>query len=246
MPRPARHRFSALPCATRAGIAKPAARSGTCRSDFRYQGWLTAREVLGVHVELLGLAKHEWDGEIARVLGIAGLAERADDRVATFSKGMQQRLGLAAALLGRPELVMLDEPTSALDPVGRHDVREIIRGLKAEGLTVFLNSHLLSEVEQVCDRVAIVDKGRVVASGTFDELLAGDTVRLRLTGLDGADLSRFGTADREGEWLTIRGIQADRIPELVAEVVRLGGRVHAVQPMHESLEDRFLSLLGER
>ena len=213
---------------------------------FRYQGWLTAREVLGVHVELLGLAKHEWDGEIARVLGIAGLAERADDRVATFSKGMQQRLGLAAALLGRPELVMLDEPTSALDPVGRHDVREIIRGLKAEGLTVFLNSHLLSEVEQVCDRVAIVDKGRVVASGTFDELLAGDTVRLRLTGLDSADLSRFGTADREGEWLTIRGIQADRIPELVAEVVRLGGRVHAVQPMHESLEDRFLSLLGER
>jgi len=213
---------------------------------FRYQGWLTAREVLGVHAELLGLAKHEWAAEIARVLGIAGLSERADDRVATYSKGMQQRLGLAAALIGRPELVMLDEPTSALDPVGRHDVREIIRGLKAEGLTVFLNSHLLSEVEQVCDRVAIVDKGRVIASGTFDELLAGDTVRLRLTGLDGADLSRFGTADREGEWLTIRGIQADRIPDLVTEIVRLGGRVHAVQPMQESLEDRFLSLLGER
>lgn len=213
---------------------------------FRYQGWLTAREVLGVHVELLGLARHEWTAEIGRVLGIAGLSERAGDRVATFSKGMQQRLGLAAALLGRPELVMLDEPTSALDPVGRHDVREIIRGLKADGLTVFLNSHLLSEVEQVCDRVAIVDKGRVVAAGTFDELLAGDTVRLRLTGPDVVDLSRFGTADREGEWLTVRGIKADRIPDLVAEVVRQGGRVHAVQPMQESLEDRFLSLLGER
>ncbi len=213
---------------------------------FRYQGWLTGREVLGVHAELLGLARDRWGGEIDRVLEVAGLSERSGSRVATYSKGMQQRLGLACALLGRPELVMLDEPTSALDPVGRHDVREIIRTLKSEGMTVFLNSHLLSEVEQVCDRVAIVDHGRVVASGTFAELLAGDTVRLRVTSLGDADLSRFGRSDREGDWLTVRGIAADRIPDLVAEIVRLGGRVHAVQPTHESLEDRFLDLLSER
>ena len=213
---------------------------------FRYQGWLTGREVLGVHAELLGLARDRWGGEIDRVLEVAGLSERSGSRVATYSKGMQQRLGLACALLGRPELVMLDEPTSALDPVGRHDVREIIRTLKGEGMTVFLNSHLLSEVEQVCDRVAIVDHGRVVASGTFAELLAGDTVRLRVTSLGDADLSRFGRSDREGDWLTVRGIAADRIPDLVAEIVRLGGRVHAVQPTHESLEDRFLDLLSER
>jgi len=213
---------------------------------FRYQGWLTGREVLGVHAELLGLARDRWGGEIDRVLSVAGLSERSGSRVATYSKGMQQRLGLACALLGRPELVMLDEPTSALDPVGRHDVREIIRTLKSEGMTVFLNSHLLSEVEQVCDRVAIVDHGRVVASGTFAELLAGDTVRLRVTSLGDADLSRFGRSDREGDWLTVRGIAADRIPDLVAEIVRLGGRVHAVQPTHESLEDRFLDLLSER
>ena len=213
---------------------------------FRYQGWLTGREVLGLHAELLGLPRTGWAGEIARVLAVTGLAERGDSRVATYSKGMQQRLGLATALLGRPELVMLDEPTSALDPVGRHDVREIIRRLKAEGMTVFLNSHLLSEVEQVCDRVAIVDRGRVVASGTFAELLAGDTVRLRVTSLGDAELSRFGRVDREGEWLTVRGIAAERIPDLVAELVRLGARVHAVQPTHESLEDRFLDLLSER
>jgi ABC-2 type transport system ATP-binding protein len=174
------------------------------------------------------------------------LPARPHDRVATFSKGMQQRLGLAAALLGRPELVVLDEPTSALDPVGRHDVRELIRGLRAEGMTVFLNSHLLSEVEQVCDRVAIVDRGRVVASGTFAELLSGDTVRVKVTGASPGDLSAFGTADVEGDWLTVRGIASERIPDLVATLVASGGRVHAVQPASESLEDRFLSLLSER
>src|SRR5688572_5093004 len=213
---------------------------------FRYQAWLTAREVLALHCELAGIDRSAWPREIADALAVVGLSERGTGRVGTFSKGMQQRLGLGVALIGAPELVILDEPTSALDPVGRHDVREIIRALGERGTTVFLNSHLLSEVEQVCDRVAIVDKGRVLASGTFAELLAGDTVRLRLTGLDGADLSSFGTVDREGDWLTIRGINADRIPDLVAEIVRLGGRVHAVQPMHESLEDRFLSLLREQ
>ena len=213
---------------------------------FRYQGWLTAREVLRVHCELLRLERHGWAAEIVRVLGVVGLSERGDDRVANFSKGMQQRLGLAAALLGRPRLVMLDEPTSALDPVGRHDVREVIRGLKSDGVTVFLNSHLLSEVEQVCDRVAIVDRGRVVASGTFDELLAGDTVRVRVDGVRQDGLGRFGRVEREGDWLVVRGIESERIPELVAEIVRQGGRVHAVQPAQESLEDRFLSLLSER
>jgi len=161
---------------------------------------------------------------------------------------MQQRLGLGVALLGAPDLVDLDEPTSALDPVGRHDVREIIRGLGERGTTVFLNSHLLTEVEQVCHRVAIVDRGRVVAEGTLDELLGGDTVRIRVTDLDRAaktGLSRFGQLDDEGDWLVIRGIDTDRVPELVADIVRLGGRVHAVEPRHESLEDRFLRLLGQ-
>ncbi|HET8569024.1 MAG TPA: ABC transporter ATP-binding protein [Candidatus Limnocylindria bacterium] len=211
---------------------------------FRYQGWLTAREVLGVHADLAGLPRSEAPPEIARVLGVVGLAARAGDRVANYSKGMQQRLGLAVALLGRPALVMLDEPTSALDPVGRHDVREIIRALKAEGVTVFLNSHLLSEVEQVCDRVAIVDRGRVIAQGTFEELLAGDTVHLRVTGGVPDDLDRFGTLDREGDRLVVRGIARERIPDLVAALVAAGARVHEVRPAQESLEDRFLSLLG--
>jgi ABC-2 type transport system ATP-binding protein len=234
------------PVSDRGAHRRARARVGYLPELFRYQGWLTAREVLALHCELSGLARERWAGEIDAALATVGLAERADDRVSGFSKGMQQRLGLGVALLGDPELVLLDEPTSALDPVGRHDVREIIRGLRAKGTTVFLNSHLLSEVEQVCDAVAIVDRGRVVSSGTFDELLRGDTVRLRVSGLDADGLARFGAVARDGEWLVVRGIDAERVPELVAEVVRLGGRVYAVEPAHESLEDRFLSLLEEK
>ena len=172
----------------------------------------------------------------------------ANDRVSTFSKGMQQRLGLGAALLGEPELVFLDEPTSALDPVGRHDVREIIRGLASRGTAVFLNSHLLSEVEQVCDRVAVVDHGRVIASGTMDELLGGTAVRVRATGLTQADknrLSGYGRIDDEGEQMTFANLDPDRVPELVASIVSMGGRVHEVAPRHQTLEDRFLQLLED-
>ena len=213
---------------------------------FRYQHWLSAREVLRVHCQLIGLDRSSWDAEMKDALGIVGLADRADDRVGGYSKGMQQRLGLGVALLGRPALVLLDVPTSALDPVGRHDVREVIRALKARGTTVFLNSHLLTEVEQVCDRVAIVDKGRVIQVGALGELLVTDAVRVRATGLEnGAQdaMRAFGALQREGEWLTVQGIAADRVPDLVRAIVERGGRIYAVEPRHETLEDRFLSLL---
>ncbi|HEY6958675.1 MAG TPA: ABC transporter ATP-binding protein [Candidatus Limnocylindria bacterium] len=214
---------------------------------FRYQSWLTAREVLALHCELAGIDRAAWAREIEDALAVVGLRERGGTRVGGFSKGMQQRLGLGVALLGDPELVLLDEPTSALDPVGRHDVREIIRELSERGVTVFLNSHLLSEVEQVCDRVAIVDHGKVVAEGTLEELLRTDTVRVHVTDLprdaDGT-LASFGALDLDGDWLIARQIDTARVPELVAALVRLGARVHAVEPHHETLEDRFLRQLG--
>jgi len=215
---------------------------------FRYQGWMKAREVLGLHCELSGMARSEWKAEIASALELVGLSERADDKVEGFSKGMQQRLGLGVALLGRPELVLLDEPTSALDPVGRHDVREIIRTLKARGTAVFLNSHLLSEVEQICDRLAVVDHGRVIATGTMAQILGQDgAVRVRVTPAGSrAGLGEFGNLEDEGEWLTFRGLPSERVPQLVAEIVRQGGRVYAVEPRHETLEDRFLQLLKEQ
>ncbi len=215
---------------------------------FRYQDWLSAREVLTLHCELAGIPRSRRSEEIDHALTTVGLAARADDRVGTFSKGMQQRLGLGVAMLGQPDLIFLDEPTSALDPVGRHDVREIIRTLKARGVTVFLNSHLLSEVELVCDRVAVVDHGRVIALGTIPEIL-GETnlVRMRITDLSpSAEIvfHRFGTVEIQNDWYAVRGMDAERIPDLVAEIVRLGGRVHAVEPRQQTLEDRFLQLLG--
>jgi len=216
---------------------------------FRYQGWLSAREVLALHCRLAGLPRSAWQPEIDHALRTVGLTDRAGDRVNTYSKGMQQRLGLGVALLGKPELVLLDEPTSALDPVGRQDVREVLLALKARGTTVFLNSHLLSEVEKVCDRVAVVDHGRVIAIGTLDDLLGENAVRLRVAGLNGAhraELARFGEIREEGDWLTVRGLGLEGVPDLVATLIRMGGRVYAVEPSHQSLEDRFLQLLGDQ
>ena len=215
---------------------------------FRYQGWLSAAEVLALHCELAPLPRSSWKDEISTVLETVGLTDRAGDRVGTFSKGMQQRLGLGAALLGEPELVFLDEPTSALDPVGRHDVREIIRGLSSRGTAVFLNSHLLSEVEQVCDRVAVVDHGRVIAQGTMDELLGGTAVKVRVSGLTQSDKNKlvsFGRIDDEADQLTFNNLDPDRVPELVNAIVEMGGRVYEVAPRHQTLEDRFLQLLED-
>ncbi len=217
---------------------------------FRFQALLTAREVLRLHCRLLALPKASWAEENRRTLETVDLLERGDDRVGTFSKGMQQRLGLGVALLGNPALVVLDEPTSALDPVGRHDVREIIRGLRERGCTVFLNTHLLEEAEHVCDRVAVIDKGTAVATGSLAELLGQHSrVRLKVTGLGETwwgGLGRFGEWHREDEWAVVDSIDPARIAELVSELVALGGRIEAVIPEHQSLEARFLELLGER
>ncbi|MGA9858311.1 MAG: ABC transporter ATP-binding protein [Solirubrobacteraceae bacterium] len=217
---------------------------------FRFQALLTAREVLQLHCRLLALPKARRGEECRRALETVDLLGRADDRVGTFSKGMQQRLGLGVALLGTPALVVLDEPTSALDPVGRHDVREIIRRLREQGSTVFLNTHLLEEAEHVCDRVAVIDKGTAVATGSLQELLGGHArLRLKVGGL--ADrwwtgLDRFGCWHQQGEWLLVDGIDSSQIAELVSEIVAQGARVEAVIPEHQSLEARFLELLGER
>ncbi|MEA2518773.1 MAG: type transport system ATP-binding protein [Chloroflexota bacterium] len=214
---------------------------------FRYQPWLAAREVLDLHARLIGSVDRS-KAALDRSLDEVGLHDRAADAVGGFSKGMQQRLGLAVALLGAPALVILDEPTSALDPVGRADVRAIIRRARDAGTAVFLNSHLLTEVERVCDRVAIVDRGRLLASGPLAELVGGPNVRIRVSeghAEAAAALRRFGRAavDDDG-WLTIGGGDPAMVPDMVAAVVAAGGRIEAVEPGRATLEDRYLELIG--
>ncbi|GAB7044126.1 MULTISPECIES: ABC transporter ATP-binding protein [Catenuloplanes] len=212
------------------------ARVGYLPELFRYQPWLTASEVLRLHARLAGTPADP------DVLGAVGLADRAGDRVGGFSKGMQQRLGLAVALVARPELVVLDEPTSALDPIGRADVRDLLLALRERGVAVLLNSHLIGEVERVCDRVVILDRGRVAASGTLPELLGGRELRLHLDGVGDAAAARLGDVTaRDGDRWTI--VLPDDVPALIADLVGLGVRVHAVEPGRISLEDRLLTIL---
>jgi ABC-2 type transport system ATP-binding protein len=223
-------------------------RIGYLPEQFGYQPWLRAREVLELHARLIGGGIGHSGGVIEALLADVGLHDRANDLVGGFSKGMQQRLGLGVALLSTPALIVLDEPTSALDPVGRADVRSIIRRARDAGSTVFLNSHLLTEVERVCDRVAIVDHGRVLASGRLDDLLGESMVRIRATDLPptgAASLERFGrvVAGDEG-WLSIAGIEREAIPDAVAAIVAAGGRVHAVDSGRATLEDRYMELVA--
>jgi ABC-2 type transport system ATP-binding protein len=214
---------------------------------FRYQPWLSAREVLTLHGELLRMPGRDRRPAADRILALVGLSERAGDLVGKFSKGMQQRLGLGVALMGDPMLVILDEPTSALDPIGRVDVRSIIRAARDRGAGVFLNSHLLSEVEQVCDRVAIVDHGRVVASGSLDDVLGQAETQVIVSGITATDLAAFepfGPPSLDGDRLSIRPMAPERVPDLVTLIVGMGGRIHEVRSGRSSLEQRFVELVS--
>jgi len=216
---------------------------------FRYQPWLSADEVVRLHVRLSGIDVPQ--RRQRECLGLVGLAERTGDRVGGFSKGMQQRLGLAIALVADPELVILDEPTSALDPLGRVDVRDIVLSLRDRGIAVLLNSHLIGEVERVCDRVVILDRGRVAASGTLAELLGQRELRLQLSAVSPAvedRLGRTGRVQRVGDWFTVAlppDGDTSAVPDLIRDLVALGAGVHAVEPARISLEERLLGILRD-
>jgi ABC-2 type transport system ATP-binding protein len=214
---------------------------------FRYQPWLTALEVMALHVRLAGVTVPP--EERRECLATVGLGDRAGDRVGGFSKGMQQRLGLAVALVARPRFVVLDEPTSALDPIGRADVRDLLLSLKSRGVAVLLNSHLIGEVERVCDRVVILDKGKVAASGSLAELLGRRELRLRLDEVGAqarARLAATGHVTHSGTSFTVT-LPTDHddgtVPDLVADLIGLGVRVHAVEPGRITLEERLLDII---
>ncbi len=210
-----------------AGSTAARARTGYLAELFRFPGWATADEVLALHQRLARSGGGA--PERAELLALVGLADAAGKRVEAMSKGMQQRLGIAQALIGEPALVLLDEPTSALDPAGRRTVRELLEGLRGRGVAVLLNSHLLSEVELVCDRVVIVDHGRTIAEGTPHDLVSAGGVEIET----GAGLQRFPEAAR-GE-----------VPALVARLVAEGAEIYGVRVVTGTLEDAYLRLVGE-
>ena len=211
-----------------APAGSPAARAslGYLAELFRFPGWFSADEVLRLHQRLASSSGGQ--AERSRLLELVGLLEAAAVPIDEMSKGMQQRLGIAQALLGSPPLLLLDEPTSALDPAGRRTVRGLLEQLREEGIAVLLNSHLLSEVELVCDRVAIISRGRVVAAGTPGELSQPRGVEIETD--DG--LLRYPEASRE------------ETPGLVESLVRGGRRVYGVRVVATSLEEEYLEAVG--
>lgn len=225
-------------------------RIGFLPEKFQFHDLLTAEELLWFHGRLAGMERQTLARRVPEVLEQVGLRERAHSRVREFSKGMQQRLGIAQAILHDPDLIILDEPTSALDPLGRRDVRDLILHLKSRGKTVFLNSHLLSEVEMVCDEVAILRAGRVQRQGDLQRLLQVHPVvdvELRLPSeqvlqavgeiatLISVDGTRF-TAEVQSE---------DDIPLLAGRIVQAGGELMRFAPRRESLEDLFVRVVEE-
>jgi ABC-2 type transport system ATP-binding protein len=210
-----------------AGSAPARRAVGYLAELFRFPAWITADELLRLHQRLAGSTGGA--AERAELLALVGLADAASTRVGEMSKGMQQRLGIAQALVGNPRLLLLDEPTSALDPAGRRVVRRLLAELRARGVAVLLSSHLLSEVELVCDRVAILVRGEVVARGTPAELS-----RPRGVEVETATGTRL-----------VAGADRDAAPAIVADLVRAGERVYGVRVLESTLEDAYLEAVGE-
>jgi ABC-2 type transport system ATP-binding protein len=210
-----------------AGSAPARRALGYLAELFRFPGWMSADELLALHQRLTG--SEGGARERGELLELVGLSAATGRRIEGMSKGMQQRLGLAQALVGSPQVLLLDEPTSALDPVGRRAVRELLEELRRRGLGVLLNSHLLSEVELVCDRVAILSDGELVAEGSPAELSRPHGVEVET----GSGLRTFPDAGR------------DDAPRIVAELVAAGESVYGVRVLGASLEDVYLQTVGD-
>jgi ABC-2 type transport system ATP-binding protein len=235
-------------------IGDPQSRSrvGFLPEHFRFHDWLNGAEFLDLHAQLYGVGETDRRQRVPALLQRVGLEEHASKKLRGYSKGMLQRIGLAQALLNRPAVVFLDEPTSGLDPIGRILVRDIIRELRAEGTTVFLNSHLLSEVEITCDRVVFIKHGAVIKSIALKEIEQGATqVQIRVGALsaDRAELERgllqFGAearVDTDHIHVTVANQQA--LPELARWLVGQGLDLYEFKPQRISLEEMFLQIVG--
>lgn len=241
---------SATVLGTPAGDVEIRRKIGFLPEHFRFYDWLTPAELLRFHGRLCGMSADRLRERIPALLDLVGLTPHSDKRIHDFSKGMMQRIGLAQALVHEPDIVFLDEPTSGLDPMGRRLVRDIIRAQRERGTTVFLNSHLLSEVEVTCDSVAFLKDGEVVASRDLESFADCEVhVAARARGLSAealAGLSRWTASARlEGEQLSITTRSPDSLPDILRHLVHSGAEVFSFTPGRASLEELFMSIMGE-
>jgi ABC-2 type transport system ATP-binding protein len=227
------------------------ARIGYLPEQPYFYDYLTARELLMYCAKLFGLNKAEAVPRTDELLKRVGLLEAADKQLRKYSKGMLQRAGLAQALINNPDVLFLDEPMSGLDPLGRREVRDLIAGLRANGKTVFFSSHVLSDVEALCDRVAIMNKGCLIESGKLSDILKSRTneVEAIVTGVNEAALNEARTFATQitpaPEGAHIRLASDKEIEYLLSLVHRVGGRLISVNPVRESLEDLFVREVSE-
>ena len=225
-------------------------RVGFLPEHFRFQEWLTADEFMLLHGQLLKMRSDDLKGRIDELLERVGLTDFRNKQLRTFSKGMLQRVGLAQALLNRPALVFLDEPTSGLDPVGRRLVRDVIHEIRAQGTSVFLNSHLISEIEVTCDRVAFIRHGEVVRVLDLSSLSSDQTsVTLRVSKLEKETLNGLSQWGHEiqldGEFVHMLIASDTVLPEVTRYLVSQNAEVYAITPNRMSLEDIFIETVGK-
>jgi ABC-2 type transport system ATP-binding protein len=224
-------------------------RVGFLPEHFRFHDWLRADEFLALHADLYHMPRRQAGARVAELLDLVGLTPHAQKKLGDFSKGMLQRIGLAQALLNNPELVILDEPTSGLDPVGRRLVRDIIRELRQKGTTVFLNSHLLSEVEITCDRVAFIKHGEVIRTSPLHTLMEGEvSVEVRAQNLRPEviqGLAQWAQNVRtDDDHLSFSLKREADLPRVNRYLVENGVEVFALRPQRLSLEDMFIQIIG--
>lgn len=215
---------------------------------FKYQEWMTGLDLLSFHSALYKLDKKAAAIKIEEVLEIVNLKGAERSKIGTYSKGMQQRIGIASALLCDPELLFLDEPTSALDPIGRKEVRDIMVELKSRGKTVFLNSHLLSEVEMVCDSAAIISKGNILKQGKMSELLEGNTVLdIQVEDINNEILNKLEMIDEnvtfDGRNIKMHVKENNEIHNIASLIISGGGKLYGLTPHRNSLEELFIKLI---
>ena len=224
-------------------------RMGFLPEHFRFHDWLSADEFLTLHGQLFGMPGAQLKPRISELLELVGLTPYRRKQLKTYSKGMLQRIGLAQALINNPDLVFLDEPTSGLDPVGRRLVRDIIHDLRKRGTCVFLNSHLLSEIEITCDRVAFIKHGeviRVIELKSLENIHASVTIRASgLTPEIIAGLSQWGQDIRaDGNHLTLAIPNENSLPFITRYLTGQGVDVYAITPERISLEEMFIQTVG--